>query len=55
MDFRPDREIGNEVLKVENLTKYQDGKILLDKRKLTTIDEERVIFETNRIYERVKA
>ena len=30
VDFRPDREIGNEVLKVENLTKYQDGKILLD-------------------------
>ena len=32
-----------------------NGKILLDKRKLTTIDEERVIFESNRIYERVKA
>lgn len=30
VDFRPDREIGNEVLKVENLTKYQDGKIILD-------------------------
>ncbi len=30
VDFRPDREIGNEVLKVENLTKYQDGKIVLD-------------------------
>ncbi len=30
VDFRPDREIGNEVLKVEKLTKYQDGKILLD-------------------------
>ena len=30
VDFRPDREIGNEVLAVENLTKYQDGKIVLD-------------------------
>ena len=30
VDFRPDREIGNEVLSVEKLTKYQDGKILLD-------------------------
>ena len=30
VDFRPDREIGNEVLTVEKLTKYQDGKILLD-------------------------
>ncbi|MBQ9443816.1 MAG: ATP-binding cassette domain-containing protein [Lachnospiraceae bacterium] len=30
VDFRPDREIGNEVLTVENLTKYQDGKIVLD-------------------------
>ena len=30
VDFRPDREIGNEVLSVENLTKYQDGKIVLD-------------------------
>ncbi|MBQ8956321.1 MAG: ATP-binding cassette domain-containing protein, partial [Lachnospiraceae bacterium] len=30
VDFRPDREIGNEVLSVENMTKYQDGKIVLD-------------------------
>ena len=30
VDFRPDREIGNEVLSVEKLTKYQDGKIILD-------------------------
>ncbi|MCR5746967.1 MAG: ATP-binding cassette domain-containing protein [Lachnospiraceae bacterium] len=30
VDFRPDREIGNEVLSVENLTKYQDGKVVLD-------------------------
>jgi 5-methylthioadenosine/S-adenosylhomocysteine deaminase len=32
-----------------------NGKILMEKRKLTTIDEERVIFESNRIFERVKA
>ncbi len=32
-----------------------NGRILLDKRRLTTIDEERVIFESNRVFERVKA
>ena len=32
-----------------------NGKVLLDKRKLTTIDEERVIFESNRIFERVRS
>ena len=31
-----------------------NGKVLLDKRRLTTIDEERVIFESNRIFDRVK-
>lgn len=31
-----------------------NGRILLEKRRLTTIDEERVIFESNRIFERVK-
>jgi 5-methylthioadenosine/S-adenosylhomocysteine deaminase len=31
-----------------------NGKVLLEKRRLTTIDEERVIFETNRIFDRVK-
>ena len=30
-----------------------NGKVLLDHRRLTTIDEERVIFETNRIFERI--
>lgn len=31
-----------------------NGKVLLEKRRLTTIDEERVIFETNRIFDRIK-
>ena len=31
-----------------------NGKVLLEKRRLTTIDEERVIFESNRIFERVR-
>lgn len=31
-----------------------NGKVLLDKRRLTTIDEERVIFESNRIFDRVR-
>ncbi len=30
IDFRPDREIGNEVLQVENLTKAIDGRVILD-------------------------
>ena len=30
-----------------------NGRILLDKRRLTAIDEERVIFESNRIFERI--
>ena len=30
IDFRPAREIGNEVLKVENLTKTIDGEKILD-------------------------
>lgn len=30
IDFRPKREIGNEVLSVENLTKTIDGELLLD-------------------------
>ncbi len=30
IDFRPDREIGNEVLQVENLTKIIDGQVILD-------------------------
>ena len=30
IDFRPNREIGNEVLTVENLTKTVDGEKVLD-------------------------
>lgn len=30
IDFRPNREIGNEVLSVENLTKSIDGELILD-------------------------
>ena len=30
IDFRPEREIGNEVLSVENLTKTIDGQVVLD-------------------------
>ena len=30
IDFRPQREIGNEVLSVENLTKTIDGEVMLD-------------------------
>lgn len=30
IDFRPEREIGNEVLQVENLTKVIDGEVILD-------------------------
>ena len=42
VDFRPDREIGNEVLKVENLTKYQDGKIVLDNLTFTLRKNDKV-------------
>jgi len=42
VDFRPEREIGNEVLSVENLTKYQDGKILLDNLTFTLRREDKV-------------
>ena len=31
-----------------------NGKVLLNHRRLTTIDEERVIFESNRIFERIR-
>ncbi len=42
VDFRPEREIGNEVLSVENLTKYQDGKVLLDNLTFTLRREDKV-------------
>ena len=42
VDFRPEREIGNEVLTVENLTKYQDGNIVLDNLTFTLRREDKV-------------
>ncbi|MCR5487832.1 MAG: ATP-binding cassette domain-containing protein [Lachnospiraceae bacterium] len=42
VDFRPDREIGNEVLTVENLTKYHDGKVILDNLTFTLRREDKV-------------
>ena len=44
VDFRPDREIGNEVLSVENLTKYQDGQIVLDNLTFTLRRNDKVAF-----------
>jgi ATPase subunit of ABC transporter with duplicated ATPase domains len=44
VDFRPDREIGNEVLTVENLTKYQDGKVVLDNLTFTLRRNDKVAF-----------
>jgi ATPase subunit of ABC transporter with duplicated ATPase domains len=44
VDFRPDREIGNEVLTVENLTKYQDGKVILDNLTFTLRRNDKVAF-----------
>ncbi len=42
VDFRPEREIGNEVLTVENLTRYQDGNIVLDNLTFTLRREDKV-------------
>ncbi len=42
VDFRPDREIGNEVLTVQNLTKYIDGKVILDNLTFTLRREDKV-------------
>ncbi|MBQ9567469.1 MAG: ATP-binding cassette domain-containing protein [Lachnospiraceae bacterium] len=44
VDFSPDREIGNEVLSVENLTKYQDGQIVLDNLTFTLRRNDKVAF-----------
>ena len=44
VDFRPDREIGNEVLSVENLTTYQDGQIVLDNLTFTLRRNDKVAF-----------
>ena len=42
IDFRPNREIGNEVLQVENLTKVIDGEVVLDHISFTLGREDKV-------------
>lgn len=42
IDFRPEREIGNEVLQVENLTKVIDGEVVLDHISFTLRREDKV-------------
>lgn len=42
IDFRPNREIGNEVLQVENLTKVIDGEVVLDHITFTLGREDKV-------------
>ncbi|MCI8592281.1 MAG: ATP-binding cassette domain-containing protein [Lachnospiraceae bacterium] len=44
IDFRPDREIGNDVLAVENLTKTIDGELILDHLTFTLNREDKVAF-----------
>lgn len=44
IDFRPDREIGNEVLSVENLSKTIDGEKILDNLSFTLNREDKVAF-----------
>ena len=44
IDFRPDREIGNEVLMVENLSKTIDGVKVLDDLTFTLGHEDKVAF-----------
>ncbi|MDD3278351.1 MAG: ATP-binding cassette domain-containing protein [Lachnospiraceae bacterium] len=44
IDFRPEREIGNEVLQVENLTKVIDGETVLDHLNFTLNREDKVAF-----------
>lgn len=44
IDFRPDREIGNEVLFVENLTKTIDGKKILDNISFTVGHDDKIAF-----------
>ena len=44
IDFRPNREIGNEVLTVENLSKTIDGVKILDSLSFTITREEKVAF-----------
>ncbi len=42
--FRPNREIGNDVLMVENLTKTIDGEVILDHLNFTLNREDKVAF-----------
>lgn len=44
IDFRPDREIGNEVLMVENLSKTIDGEKILDDLSFTLGHDDKVAF-----------
>ena len=44
IDFRPNREIGNDVLMVENLTKTIDGEVILDHLNFTLSREDKVAF-----------
>jgi len=44
VDFRPDREIGNEVLQVENLSKTIDGKKVLDNISFVLGHDDKVAF-----------
>ena len=44
IDFRPNREIGNDVLMVENLTKSIDGELILDHLNFTLTREDKVAF-----------
>ncbi|QFJ54369.1 ABC-F family ATP-binding cassette domain-containing protein [Pseudobutyrivibrio xylanivorans] len=44
IDFRPQREIGNEVLSVENLTKTIDGELILDHLSFNVGREDKIAF-----------
>jgi ATPase subunit of ABC transporter with duplicated ATPase domains len=44
IDFRPAREIGNEVLSVENLTKTIDGEVILDHLSFNVGREDKIAF-----------
>ncbi len=44
IDFRPAREIGNEVLSVENLTKTIDGQVVLDHLSFNVGREDKIAF-----------
>ena len=44
IDFRPEREIGNEVLEVHDLTKTIDGELVLDHVSFTLRREDKVAF-----------